>query len=532
MNLFDEANTKKILEASNIGLWRVEFEEGQLPRFYADAVMSELLGIPGDVTPQERFRVHHTYIHPDDLRMFEEYSDKLAEDRTEVVYRYIHPVKGEMFVRCAGVRDLSVTDYLSFHGTHQDISDTIRYEKERYAETRLAEVAAAKENALKKAKRASAAKTEFLARMSHDIRTPLNGIIGILEINEAHSDEKELVVANRKKAKVAAQHLLSLINDVLDMTKLEDESVELVNEPIDLMNICIDTLTICNIRAKENGITLIHDNGANLKYPKVYGSELQLKRILMNLLNNCVKYNKPGGKVLCSSDILSVDENQVIYKFEISDTGIGMSKEFLKHIFEPFAQEKEGARSNFQGNGMGMPIVKKLVELMNGTIGVESTKGEGTKFTLILPFEIDKETAQAEKDSEKGMVSLKGARILLAEDNDLNAEIAQCLLEDAGATVTVAENGEVAFNLFSRKPQGSYDMILMDIMMPVLDGYGATKKIREYDREDAKLIPIIAMTANAFAEDVQKAKDAGMNDHLSKPIQVDLLMNTISHFVK
>lgn len=532
MSNFDEELAKRILEDTHIGLWRIEIERGKAPRFYADKVMDELIGITGDVTPEERFTFHREHVHEKDQEMFAEYAKKLTYEQTEVVYRYVHPVFGEMYVRCGGSRDLSHEEdgILRIHGVHQDISRTIRFEKDRLAETRLAEAVAEKEAALEKAKRASQAKTEFLSRMSHDIRTPLNGIIGLLEINDKHGEDTALCAENRKKARIAADHLLSLINDVLDMSKLEDDNIELASEPINIIKIITETITICGIKAKENAITLIHDNGVRILYPNVYGSELHLKQIFVNILNNCVKYNKPNGTIYCNASIIESDDVNVTYRFEIEDTGIGMSPEYLRHIFEPFTQEKQDARSRYQGTGMGMAITKKLVEKMNGKIHVESTPGVGTKFTIELPFVIDHESSSENQVKDDEIKSIAGMNILIAEDNELNMEILDCILSDLGAHITKAENGKIAYDIFCEKPAGSFDAILMDVMMPVLDGYEATQKIRTSDKNDAQTIPIIAVTANAFAEDLQKAKKAGMNDHISKPIRTESLIKMLSNY--
>ena len=377
MSKFDEELAKRILKDTHIGLWCIEIEEGMAPRFYADEVMDELIGVSGEITPEERFAFHRNHINENDKEMFIEYSMKLAVEQTEVVYRYMHPTLGEMYVRCGGAKDESKSKdgILVMHGVHQDISDTIRFEKDKLQEARLAEAVAQKEAALAKAKKASQAKTDFLSRMSHDIRTPLNGIIGLIEINEKHGDDAAFCKENRKKAKIAADHLMSLINDVLDMSKLEDDNIELVSEPMNIVKVITETITICSIKARENAISLMHDNGVCILYPNVYGSELHIKQIFMNILNNCVKYNKPNGSIYCRAFITETDDKWVKYRFEIEDTGIGMSPEFVKHIFEPFTQEKQDARSRYQGTGMGMAIAKKLVEKMNGTIYVESTPG-------------------------------------------------------------------------------------------------------------------------------------------------------------
>ena len=386
------------------------------------------------------------------------------------------------------------------------------------------------ERALAKAEKASAAKSDFLSRMSHDIRTPLNGIIGLLEINDRHKDDTELLDANRKKARVAANHLLSLINDVLDMSKLEDGSVELAEEPFNIEELCSEVLDICSIRAKENGIVVINDMKEGLKYPDVYGSPLHFKQILMNLVNNAIKYNNPGGTISFSAQLGYEDEETVAYDFTIKDTGIGISKEFLQHIFEPFTQEKNDARSRYQGTGMGMAIVKALVDKMQGKIAVDSAVGEGTTFVVTLPFKINFNAEKSREEEASSATSIEGMRLLLVEDNELNMEIARTILEDAGAIITSAENGHVAYDIFMAEPPGSFDAILMDIMMPDWDGYETTSRIRSSQKADGQTIPIIAMTANTFADDIQKSKKYGMNAHIGKPLNVDVLMTTLEKF--
>lgn len=403
----------------------------------------------------------------------------------------------------------------------KDVTEMVQAERKQKLEL---------EKALAEAKKANAAKSEFLTRMSHDIRTPLNGIIGLIEISENHKEDTELVDANRQKEKVAANHLLSLINDVLEMSKLEDSETELPYEPFNIFNVCDETLTICATRAKENGITPLNDGGKNLKYPDVYGSSLHLKQILLNLINNGIKYNKPGGTIYIGVELNSYDEENVVYDFVVKDTGIGISKEYLEHIYQPFTQERNDARSRYQGTGLGMAIVKSLVEKMNGTITCESEVGVGTTFTVTIPFKINKVAYRVSEGKDVDEETIEGMRILLVEDNELNMEIAKTILEDAGAIITGAENGRVAVELFSEKRAGSFDAILMDVMMPEMDGYTATEKIRQLSKADANTIPIIAMTANAFAEDIAKAKEAGMNEHLSKPLQVDKLIATLAHY--
>ncbi len=384
--------------------------------------------------------------------------------------------------------------------------------------------------AQRRAQEASAAKTAFLSRMSHDIRTPLNGILGLLELNGQHPDNAVANAENRAKAKVAANHLLTLINDILEMSKIEDHAVELENLPFNLTDLCRDIFVLGQIRANSRDVALTTSGPDTFAYPDVYGSPLHVRRVLLNLVENCIKYNKPGGTVHCSAEQMDLVGDKVVYRFIISDTGIGMSPEFLKHLFEPFAQANDDARSNYQGTGMGMPIVKALVKNMGGSISVESKLGRGTTFTVDLPFVINRTPEAAEAPADAEECDICGMSILLVEDNELNTEIAQTLLENDGALVTTAVNGREALELFRAKPAGTFDAILMDVMMPEMNGYEATRAIRLCDKPDAADVPIIAMTANAFIEDVARAKESGMNDHLSKPIEIEKLKKTLAKY--
>ena len=379
------------------------------------------------------------------------------------------------------------------------------------------------------AQKANAAKSSFLSRMSHDIRTPLNGIIGLIKINETHMDDRELVKTNQDKMLVSADHLLSLINDVLQMSKLEDENIEISHEPIDLGEISREDGTIISGRTAEAGIAF-EIGKQELPVSYVYGSPLHIRQIFLNIYGNCIKYNKPHGKVTTTLKCLGEKNGIVTYRWTISDTGIGMSEEFLKHIFEPFVQEHSDARTVYSGTGLGMSIVKKIIDRMNGTIVVTSKEGEGSTFVITLPFEIAEkpEEIPAEMDGE---VNIAGLHLLLAEDNELNAEIARTLLEDEGAITTIVNDGQQAVDIFSRNKPGTFDAILMDIMMPEMDGLSATKAIRALDREDAGTIPIIAMTANAFDEDEKKCMEAGMNAHLVKPLDIQKMKEAVCRYL-
>ena len=387
------------------------------------------------------------------------------------------------------------------------------------------------EQAKEEAERANAAKTSFLSRMSHDIRTPLNGILGLIQINATHEDDKELVRANRKKITVAANHLLALINDVLQMSKLEDGKVELAHEVVDLNQLASEVLTITEMRAAESGLTLNYQNQKEaLRYPYVYGSPVHLRQLFVNIYGNAIKYNKIGGSINTEFRFIKKEDNTVTYQWIISDTGIGMSKEFVNHIFEPFSQEHLDARSIYKGTGLGMSIAKSLVDEMHGTIEVTSKENVGSVFTITLPFEIAEENDVTEDMVMAEKADVTGKRLLLAEDNDLNAEIAQVQLEEAGATVTVVKDGKQAVEKFREMPEGTFDAILMDIMMPVMDGLTAAQSIRMLRRPDATEIPIIAMSANAFDEDVKKSLAAGMNAHLAKPLKIEVVIATIAQY--
>ena len=372
---------------------------------------------------------------------------------------------------------------------------------------------------LESEKKANKSKSDFLSRMSHDMRTPLNGIIGLLQIAERHFDDKNLLLESHKKMQVAANYLLSLINDVLQMSKIEDGNVPLTKDIIDFSELTKDIIDIIEQRAKERGIKMQFNAKKDIRYPFVYGSPVHLRQIFLNIYGNCIKYNHIGGSIVTTSDYTETDDGVVMYEWTITDTGIGMSKEYKEHIFEPFSQERQYIGSAHHGIGLGMSIVKGLIEKMGGSIEVESEEGVGSTFIIKIPFKIASAPDKVNKQTSE--LKIDGLNLLLVEDNELNAEIAETLLSDEGAVVTVAKDGLQAVNIFKEKPEGSFDAILMDIMMPVMDGLTATKKIRTLNHPDAKKIPIIAMTANAFKEDKEKCLAAGMNAHLAKPIEIE-----------
>ena len=383
--------------------------------------------------------------------------------------------------------------------------------------------------ALESEKKANKSKSDFLSRMSHDMRTPLNGIIGLLKIAEKHFDDRELVLENFRKMQVAADYLLSLINDILQMSKIEDGNVPLTQEIINFEELSQDVLTIIEQRAKDRGIQMqFRAKKEDLRYPFIYGSPVHLRQIFLNIYGNCIKYNRIGGKIITVSDYTEAVDGITTYEWTITDTGIGMSREYQEHIFEPFSQEREDARSTQQGIGLGMAIVKGLIEKMGGTIEVKSKEGVGSTFIIRIPFKLAPAPDTVKKTAAQ--MDISGLNLLLVEDNELNAEIAETLLSDEGANLTVARDGLQAVRMFQDKPEGYFDAILMDIMMPVMDGLTATKTIRSLKHPDAETIPIIAMTANAFREDKEKCLEAGMNAHLAKPIKIENIKRILCEY--
>ena len=385
--------------------------------------------------------------------------------------------------------------------------------------------------AAKKAEAANEAKTEFLQRMSHDIRTPINGICGMVNMADHYADDMEKQKEYRTKVKEASNLLLELVNDVLDMSKLESGEIVLEEIPFNLSSISREVFIVIEQMAAEQNIRIMWEK-KEITHRDLIGSPRYVKRVMMNILSNAMKYNRENGHIYISCiEIPSGQPETTTMEFVCRDTGIGMAEEFQKHIFEPFAQEHAGSRTRFSGTGLGMPISKKLIEKMGGTITFESAEGIGTTFVIRVPFKIDLDVDIREEQADVSEKSIKGLHILLAEDNELNMEIAEFVLQNEGAEVSKAWNGEETVELFRKSESGEFDAILMDIMMPVMNGYEATKMIRSLDREDAKVIPIIAMTANAFTEDRLRAKEAGMNEHIAKPFDVKLLVKIIHKLV-
>ena len=515
---------EETLAGARIGLWTIECEEKCEPKMYADKTMRMLLGVKEDVSPEECYKVWSGGIEPAYLDLVQEsVQETMEKGRSEVTYPWNHPDWGVIYVRCGGIADnkFEKAGY-RLKGYHQDITKTMVTRQKQ--EKELLE-------ALVEAKRANLAKTEFLSHMSHDIRTPINGILGMLSISEKNPNDDARQRECRAKIRTSAEHLLSLINDVLDISKLESGAFVFAKERFYLEDVLDNCDSIMCPQAEEQGI-LLEAKRIGLNRTPLIGSPLHLRQILINIMGNAIKYNNPNGKIFVCTEEVSAEQESVTYRFTITDTGVGMSEKFQKHLFEPFTQEQNDARTSYRGTGLGMAITKSLVEQMGGTIKVQSKLGQGSTFIVLLPVERAAKEVDVEQKIEKTHVDISGMKVLLVEDNEINREIAQYMLEDAGVIVENAKDGRQAVECFQASSCNTFDCILMDVMMPVMDGLEATRMIRGMDRPDAKTVPIIALSANAFAEDAQMAKEAGMNEHLAKPLDMETVFSVIASYCK
>ena len=502
-----------ILEGARTGIWTIELEEGCQPRMYADRTMRILLGVPDGIGPEECYRHWFARIAPDYTEMVREaVQEMLKTGRAEVIYPWNHPELGKIYVRCGGVPDRTFEKPgACLNGYHQDITETMVTRKKQ--EQSIMEL-------LERVRRANSTKSEFLSHMSHDLRTPINGILGMLAILEKSQDDPERQRDCRNKIRVSAEHLLSLVNDVLQVSRLESGWPEAVEEPFDLCAVLEDCITMLSPLAEERAVRLELD-ASGLRHSRAIGNPLYLKQILMSVMDNALKYNRPDGSVFVRAEETAFHEGTANVRFVVEDTGIGIGEDFKKHIFEPFTQEHQDARTNYNGVGLGMSIVKKLVDRLGGTVTVDSQLGQGSVVQITLPIRVDEAWSSrpaAEEPEEQGDVA--GMRVLLVEDNKINCEIVEYILKDAGAEVVTANDGKAAVDAFEASAPGMFDCILMDLMMPVMSGYEAARVIRGLERPDAGTVPIIALSANAFEEDVALAKDAGMNEHLAKPVDI------------
>ena len=507
-------NLEDILEGARTGIWTIELEEGCQPRMYTNRVMRMLLGVSDEIEPEECYRHWFENIEPEYVEMVQEAVREIVETgRSEVIYPWKHPELGRIYVRCGGVPDKTFNKPgVCLNGYHQDITEIMVTRKKQ--EQAIMDL-------LERVRRANSAKSEFLSRMSHDLRTPINGILGMLSILEKTPDDPALRRDCRKKIRVSTEHLLSLVNDVLQVSKLESGRSDEVEEPFDLHDILEDCITILSVQTAEHEIRLELEE-VELQHSRLIGNPLHVEQILMNIIDNAIKYNRPQGSVFVQAKEISFQNGIAKYRFVVEDTGIGIGKEFKKHIFEPFTQEHQGARTHYNGVGLGMSIVKKLVEQMEGSIEIDSEIGRGSTVQVTLPIRVDEAWSEQPVDEARNLHNnIAGMRVLLVEDNEINCEIMEFMLRDAGAKTVTANDGKAAVDAFAASDPGSFDCVLMDLMMPVMSGYEATRVIRSLDRPDAKTVPIIALSANAFEEDVTMAKDAGMNEHLAKPVNME-----------
>ena len=502
-----------ILEGARTGIWTIELEEGCPPRMYADRTMRILLGVPDEIGPEECYRRWFENIEPDYVGMVQDaVLEMLGTGRSEVIYPWNHPKLGKIYVRCGGVPDRTFKKPgACLNGYHQDITEIMVTRKKQ--EQAIMEL-------LERVRWANSAKSEFLSHMSHDLRTPINGILGMLAIMERSQDDPERQRECRKKIRVSTEHLLSLVNNVLQVSKLESGRPAAAEEPFDLLEILDDCAAMLSIQAEEEGIRLVLEKDG-LQHGRLVGNPLHLKKILMNVMDNALKYNRPHGSVFVRVEELNCRDGIADFGFVVEDTGIGIGEEFKEHIFEPFTQEHQNARTHYNGVGLGMSIVKKLVDEMKGTVEIDSQLGKGSVVRIILPIRVDEAWTAPPEDRDQCLRdNIAGMRVLLVEDNELNCEIVEFMLKEAGVEVVTAHDGKAAVDAFAASPPGTFDCVLMDLMMPVMSGYEAARVIRGLDRSDAESVPIIALSANAFDEDVAMAKDAGMNEHLAKPVDI------------
>lgn len=510
-----------ILEGARTGIWTIELEEGCHPRMYADRTMRILLGVSDETGPEECYQHWFQNIEPDYVKMVQEAVREILESgRSEVIYPWNHPELGKIYVRCGGVPDKTFKrPGASLNGYHQDITEIMVTRKKQ--EQAIMEL-------LEKVRRANSAKSEFLSHMSHDLRTPINGILGMLAIIEKSQDDVQRQKECLEKIRVSTKHLLSLVDDVLQVSKLESGRPTVVEEPFDLHDTLETCITILSPQAEKEGIRLVLEE-VDLHHSRLIGNPLYLKQILMNIMDNALKFNRPHGSVFVQVKELSFSGRTADFRFVIEDTGIGIGEDFKKHIFEPFTQEHQGARTHYNGVGLGMSIVKKLADQMNGTIEIDSQMGTGSVIQVTLTLQVDSQWSTRPVDEERNVQSnIAGMHILLVEDNEINCEIMEFLLHEAGAEVITANDGKAAVDAFLASQPGTFDCVLMDLMMPVMSGYEAARVIRGLDRPDAKEVPIIALSANAFEEDVAMAKDAGMNEHLAKPVDMGKMLKVMS----
>jgi len=519
---------KLVHEILSSGMWTMEFDrQGEMTSVFWSQEFRTMIGYHDEEDFPNVLYSWSNLLHPEDRdRVLKQYyaviDDYTGKSLYDVEYRLLTKDRGYRWFRATGKlsRQEDGTP-ITYVGMFVDITERKETAEKLQEQHRLLE------EALDKAQRASHAKTTFLNNMSHDIRTPMNAIIGFTNLAATHLNNRELVKDYLDKITAASNHLLSLINDVLDMSRIESGNVVIEEAPCSLPQILRELQSMIQTDLETKGLSF-HMDDSGLIHPYVLCDRLRLNQALLNTLSNALKFTPSGGEISVSAAERPGDtEDAAVYEFRVRDTGIGMAPEFLEHIFEPFERERTSTVSGIQGTGLGMSITRNLVKLMNGQIAVESQKGVGSVFTFIFPFRISVPPDDRKAPDFPEPQQLTGCHILLAEDNELNQEIAATILEEAGFTVDVAADGAEAVDKVRCSVDSPYDLILMDIQMPVMDGIEATRHIRSMDDPKLAQLPIVAMTADAFEEDRQRVLSAGMDDHLGKPIDIDKLFATL-----
>ncbi len=511
---------EETLKGSGIGMWMIVIEEGVKPKMYTDSMMRELLGVDDEILPEDCYAWWYDHVDKNFVSQIDSNMEEiLAKGRSEVSYPYNHPDKGTMYIRCGGCKSYdSVHNRIRIKGYHQDVTEIMTIKQKQDKELM---------DALVVAKRADRSKSEFISHMSHDIRTPINGIIGMVDIASKNPEDAELQKRMRNNVRESAERLLNFMNDVIEYSEMEGSRMKLTHEPVDIANIIGNILELTDKQINDRNIQVVTDYG-NDTY-KLAGSLKHIRQVLYNIIENAIKYNKQNGSISISVHNEKIDEEKAECFVTVADTGIGMSREYVEHIFEPFTQGYEDARTSYKGTGLGMAICKRIMDYMQGTIEVKTNPGEGSEFTVKFPLDIYEEDTVADENAENG--NFAGYKILIVDDNNMNREITQFMVEELGAKAVTTCDGKEALDTFRKSERGDFDCIIMDLMMPVMDGFEASERIRNLDREDARTIPIIPLSASSSEEDMEKAVESGMNGYLVKPVSIDLLKHTLQNMI-
>ncbi len=526
------ATMQAIIEAAEMGTWRIEFVEGKQPRMLADARMLELLGLKRsaeDMAPEDIYDAWYSRIKPDAVQsVLDSVARMEAGFRDENTYLWVHPTLGERYVRCGGTA-IPIEGGYQLRGYHYDVDEIVR---EKAHQNKLLK------DALLAAEDANRAKTTFLNNMSHDIRTPMNAIMGYTELAKEHIGDASRVADYLEKISVSSNHLLSLINDVLDMSRIESGKVSIKEREAKLPDILHDIRTIMQANMKAQRLTFLVD-AQNIAHKNLICDDLRLQQVLLNLLSNAVKFTPSGGTVSLSvTEKPRRSSERALYEFSVRDSGIGIAKEFQEHMFEPFTREENVTVNGIQGTGLGLAIAKNIIDMMGGTISVTSEPGQGSEFVVSLECKIGEAPSGENKAASEAAAQaaidadIAGTKILLVEDNEMNREIGMAVLSQRDVVVQTASDGDEAVETLKNAKPGDFDLVLMDIRMPRMNGYDATRAIRALPNKEVASIPIVATTANAFDEDRALAEQAGMDGYIVKPVDIQKAIEVIHEFVR